>query len=86
MSYRILWHDDVLKDLKKVDRGQAKIIIEKVDKYLVNNPYKLGKLLTGHLRGFYRYRIGKYRIIYTIEEAELIILVLRVGKRDKIYK
>ena len=86
MSYTIMWHEDALKDLKKVDRNQASVIIDKTEKHLILDPHKFGKPLTGHLRGFFRYRIGKYRIIYTIKEDELIILVLKIGKRDKVYR
>lgn len=86
MSYGILWHENALKDLKKIDKDQARPIIEKVEQYLIKDPYRLGKPLTGHLKGFFRYRTGKYRVIYTIKEKELIILVLKIGKRDRVYK
>lgn len=86
MSYAIIWHEDAVKDLKKIDKDQTRTIIKKVEQYLARDPYRLGKSLTGHLSGFFRYRIGKYRVIYIIKEDELIILVLKIGKRDKIYK
>ncbi len=85
MSYDILWHENALKDLKKIDKDQARSIIEKIEQYLVKDPYRLGQPLTGHLKGLFRYRKGKYRVIYNIKEEELIILVLKIGKRDGIY-
>ncbi|MBI2251383.1 MAG: type II toxin-antitoxin system RelE/ParE family toxin [Armatimonadetes bacterium] len=86
MNYKALWHEDALRDLKNIGRKEAQEIIKKVKTYLLKEPLKLGKLLKGHLRGFYRYRIGKYRVIYLIKEKELLIVVLKVAKRDKIYK
>jgi mRNA interferase RelE/StbE len=85
MSYDILWHENALKDLKKIDKDQVRSIIEKIEQYLAKDPYRLGKPLTGHLKGLFRYRKGKYGVIYNIKEEELIILVLKIGKRDRIY-
>ena len=86
MRYTILWHEDALKDLKNIDNKDAKKIVDKVENYLTQNPSKLGKPLIGHLQGLFRYRIGKYRIIYHIQENKLVVLVLKVGRRDKIYR
>lgn len=86
MSYKALWHEDALKDLKKIDKKDAEKIIEKVETYLTKDPLQLGKSLKTHLKGFYRYRIGKYRVIYLIKENELLIIILKVGKRDEVYK
>jgi len=86
MSYRVLWHEDAIKDLRGIGKSDAQRIILKVETYLSHNPYRLGKTLKGHLKGFFRYRIGAYRVIYTIEEDKLFILIIRVGKRDIIYR
>ena len=85
MSYQILWHKDAVQDLKKIDRKIALSIISKVEKYLARDPIKLGMPLKGNFKGFFRYRIGKFRVIYTIRENHLLILVLKVGKRDEVY-
>jgi len=42
--------------------------------------------LRGNLKGFYRYRIGEYRVIYVIDHEEKKIIVLNVNHRKKIYK
>ncbi len=85
MNYQILWHKDAVQDLKKIDRKIALSIISKVEKYLARDPIKLGMPLKGNFKGFFRYRIGKFRVIYTIQENHLLILVLKVGKRDEVY-
>ena len=86
MNYDILWHEDALNDLKRIEKKEAERVIEKVETHLIRNPHALGKPLSGHLRGFFRYRVGKYRVIYTIKNNELLIMVLKIGKRDKVYK
>ena len=64
----------------------ARAIIKRVTSYLVESPLILGKALTGPLAGQFRYRYGKYRVIYTVDREDVLVLVLRVGKRDSIYK
>lgn len=86
MKYKVLWHEDALRDLKHISKNDALNIVNKVENYLSHEPFQLGKPLRGHLKGFYRYRIGKYRVIYSIKNLEITILIFQVGKRDIIYK
>jgi len=44
-----------------------------------------GKALSVNLRGFWRYRIGDYRVVCDLRENELIVLVVKVGHRSKVY-
>ena len=50
-----------------------------------DNPKKFGKALRQNLKGFWRYRVENYRIIAKIEKDELVILIVQIDKRDKIY-
>lgn len=86
MAYKAIWHEETLKDLKKLDRTIAKKIVAKVKNYLIQDPAKLGTPLKGNLKGLYRYRIGEYRVIYVIDQAEKKIIILNVNHRKKIYK
>ena len=36
--------------------------------------------------GFWKYRVGDYRVIARIEDSALRVLVVRVGRRDKVYR
>ncbi|WP_236690203.1 type II toxin-antitoxin system RelE family toxin [Corynebacterium mustelae] len=53
---------------------------------LANNPRPHGCIQLWGGNGEYRIRVGSYRIIYDIQDQELIILVLRVGHRREIYR
>jgi mRNA interferase RelE/StbE len=54
---------------------------------LAEDPYPLGhKRLQGQLRDYVRIRVGDYRVIYSIEQEALVVLVIRVGHRGEIYK
>ncbi len=53
-------------------------------KEILSNPYS-GVQLVGGLKGFWKKRIGKYRIVYEIDEDNKLVLFLDVGLRSKIY-
>ena len=50
-----------------------------------DNPREIGKALHGRWRGHWRYRVGDYRVICDIQDANLIVLVVEVGGRDEVY-
>jgi mRNA interferase RelE/StbE len=45
-----------------------------------------GKRLTGELKGRYSYRVGSYRILYTVQQHRLVVYVIDVGHRRDIYR
>ena len=88
MGYKVLFSKEAAKQIKRLDKT-TKLLLEKwLDKHLVGckNPRAYGKGLTADKSGFWRYRIGDYRLICDIEDSELIILALSFGHRSEIYK
>lgn len=75
------------KQIDSFDKPTKLMIYKWMAKHLdnVENPFIYGHTLTGDLTGFWRYRVGDYRIISKIEKEQLIILVVEVGHRSKIY-
>lgn len=71
----------------KLDRGIARRIVDYMDKRVAlrEDPCSIGKVLTGPLGEFWRYRVGDYRVICAIEDGALRILVVRIGDRRDIY-
>lgn len=53
---------------------------------LRSNPHRVGKLLNRELRGRYAARRGAFRIIYSIDDAEQLVTVLRVEHRTDVYR
>ncbi|MDG4606775.1 MAG: type II toxin-antitoxin system RelE/ParE family toxin [Candidatus Contendobacter sp.] len=51
-----------------------------------DNPRQSGKALTGPYAGLWRYRVGDYRLICRIEDARLVVLVVKIGNRRNVYK
>jgi mRNA interferase RelE/StbE len=90
LAYKLEFRKSVAKDLKKIDKFQTGRILEALKTDLVNNPGK-DKELTGNHSGLYSYRIGDYRVIYSlidqIQESgeEGIIDIQRIGHRKNIY-
>ena len=86
MNYKVKWNEKVVDDLKKIDKKQAGKIIDKIKNYLIKEPVSLGKPLKGMFKGMYRFRIGDFRVIYTINEKDKELKVMAIGHRKKIYK
>jgi len=70
-----------------MDRTVSERIYSWIGKNLVNtkDPYAPGKKLAGELSGLIRYRIGDHRIIAEVRDNELIILVIEIEHRKKVY-
>lgn len=77
----------VRKQLKKMGRPLAARILDYMDEVAaLDNPRSRGKRLTGDaLGGLWRYRVEDHRIICELQDARLVVLVLRVGRRDSVY-
>ncbi len=73
-----------MKDLRKIPRNDLRKIMKKI-KGLADNPRPHGcEKLTGQER--YRIRHGNYRIIYSIQDDELTVWVVKVGHRKDSYR
>ena len=87
MSYRVEYLPQVVKTLEKMNKYTKKILVECIEKNLVDceNPRVHGKPLSANRAGQWRYRVGDYRIIDKIEDDKLIILVIAIGHRKEVY-
>ena len=83
-EYEVFFKESVWKDLKKVPKTKLKKILSRIRK-LKRNPHPIGceKLTSLEL---YRVRQGKYRIVYSIQDNELTVWVIKVGHRKSVYR
>ena len=81
--YEIILTHRAIKDLEQVDRQEKQKIASKLQQY-AHDPKRYARRLINSRLGNYRFRIGDYRIIFDIEDQQLIIL--RIGLRKDIYK
>ena len=52
----------------------------------LNHPKQSGKALSANKKGYWRYRVDKFRIICKLEESKLVILIVKIAKRDVVYE
>ena len=88
MKYTILFTENAKKQLKKLDKHIAALILGWLEKNIQNceNPRIHGKGLVENKSGQWRYRIGDYRVICEIKDKKVIVLVLEIGHRKEIYE
>lgn len=87
MAWNVEFLDSAKKQLRKIDKHwQQKILDYLEDEIaLLNNPRSRGKALAHDKRGLWRYRIGNYRVICEIQDAELVIAAITIGHRREVY-
>lgn len=82
MKYNILIDKPAQKFILKQQPEQRKRILKAISKLPDEGDRKM---LKAH-SGFFRLRVGDYRIIYSVHEEQLIVRVITVGNRGDIYK
>ena len=85
MSFKVVWSQTALDNLKKIEKPYWQKIYDRVGEYLARDPMKIGKPLTGNLAGIYRYRYGDYRVLYILDLETKTMRILEAGHRRKIY-
>ena len=83
MEYSVGYKKSVQRDLRQLSRLDAKRICDQIEQELVKNP-ESNPLLKGRFAGLRKYRVGDYRVIYCVLDAEVI--VLRIAHRRDVYK
>jgi mRNA interferase RelE/StbE len=88
MKWKIEFERAAQKELEKLDKPFARRILrflyQRVGK--LDDPRKIGERLQGTLSEFWKYRVGDYRLICSLEHDRLVVLVLRIGHRREVYK
>ena len=87
LTWTIEYTASARTQLRKLDKQMARRIVDYMTERVagLEDPRNLGKALTGPLGELWRYRIGNCRVICDIQDDALLVLVVRVGSRDKVY-
>jgi mRNA interferase RelE/StbE len=84
MNYRLEYESGVLRSIERLPRKLQRRIIDKIGS-LATDPRPHGCIkLTD--QDAYRIRVGDYRIIYTILDDRLVVLVIDIGNRRDVYR
>jgi mRNA interferase RelE/StbE len=83
-KYKIYIKPTAVKELQRIPKRDVNKIIEKI-RSLSSNPRPPGcEKLSADEK--YRVRQGRYRIVYSIEDDKLVVLIIKIGHRKDIYR
>ncbi len=89
MAWRVEFDPAAARELGKLDPQVARRILTFLHDRVatLDDPRSIGEALKGSRLGeFWKYRVGDYRIVSSIEDGTLKILVLKVGNRREVYR
>ncbi|MFA5515749.1 MAG: type II toxin-antitoxin system RelE/ParE family toxin [Desulfuromonadales bacterium] len=83
-SYRLVFKHSVAKDLRALPKAAVLAILQRIDA-LAEDPRPVGcEKLSAQER--YRVRQGVYRILYEIQDRDLVVTVVKIGHRREVYR
>ena len=87
MGWTIELSSGAERQLSKLDRSTARRLVAYLNQLVdeTTDPRQRGKALSGPLTGLWRYRVGDDRLICQLLDDRLIVLVLRLGHRSRVY-
>lgn len=83
--YAVQYDPKALKELAKLDKPAARRIIKALDALGIDPHPSSSRPLVGHT-DLWRIRVGDYRVVYTVTEAEPVVLALRVAHRSTAHR
>lgn len=83
MKFRLVYTNRAVRDINGLDAQSKERIKETLERYS-ESPTNYAKKMVDYALGTYRFRIGDYRVIFDIEDNDIVIL--RVGHRRDIYR
>jgi len=87
MAFRLIYHTDVKKaDLPKTDNKNKAMIKKAIEERLATQPEKYGSPLQRTLKGYWKLRVGDYRVIYKIDDNGHKVDVMIVRHRREVYR
>ncbi len=85
MNYKIEFAKHAAKQFKALPRQEQQRLKNKID-HLEIDPRPPGVVKLSGEKNLYRIRVGNYRIIYSIQDSRLLILIVKIGHRKDVYR
>jgi len=84
MKYTVEISGQARKQLTRLPKKEKEKILDKIDS-LADNPRPFGYKKLYYYTDFFRVRVGNYRVIYTIQDEQLVVVVIEVTDRRDAY-
>ncbi len=84
--YRVRILDAATRELERLDKQVGRRIVERINWLAANLNSIRPEALTGDLSGFYKLRVGDYRVLYEILHEEQTLLIHAIGHRRDVYR
>lgn len=85
MSDRVEFESEAIEDLDRMSPAIRERILRKINWLALNFEQAAPQGLKSNLSGFYKLRIGDYRVIYEVEPDTQTLVIVRAGHRSEIY-
>lgn len=87
MTWTVEWDDHARKELRKLDKALQKNILKYLREKIATeaDPRRFGKALSYDKHGLWRYRLQDVRIIYRIQDEDILVLALKAGHQKETY-
>jgi mRNA interferase RelE/StbE len=89
MAWKIEFLPEAQKDLARLDKSVAQRILRFLNDRVksLDNPREIGQALKGpELGKYWKYRVGDYRLLARILDKEILILIIHIGHRKRVYR
>jgi mRNA interferase RelE/StbE len=85
MSYEIVFSEEASEQFSRLPSHIKRKVVEKIDALAENPIPHNAKKMQGY-ETIYRIRFSDWRVVYDVQETEILVEVLRVGNRKDVYK
>ncbi len=85
MAYEVILKPSAKRALDNLPTKGKVRVIEELER-LAQNPRRHGVIKLEAETDLYRVRVGSYRAVFTIEDEQLVVLVLKIGHRREVYR
>jgi len=87
-SWRVEFDRSAARDLRKLGTEAERLILRYLRERIAgsDDPRRFGHALTSDRKGLWRYRVGDYRIVASIEDGHFVVLVVTIGHRREVYR